>query len=328
MARVGRVDDLAEILLDRDDPATLESAARELHGLLIGMSGGALAASPDTILRDGMAIAPASAASCLLDAARTATFLRGTRLALLAALERCSARPLEVVYAGCGPFAPFALLLAQRFSCHDVQFTLLDAHAESLASARRLSAALDRDGFISGYVRCDAACYTHARPPIHVVVAETMQRALQKEPQVAVALKLVPQLAAGGILVPQSVTVDAALYDQRQGLDASSVIVPLGRLIELSAPTADELAHSVETDVAGARSLGAGSLPIPAGVDPELRLMLRTKVHVFGPAALDDGSSGLTYPVHLHELGSCAAARGVSYRYRLGSNPGFEVRWT
>ena len=32
--------------------------------------------------------------------------------------------------------------------------------------------------------------------------------------------------------------------------------------------------------------------------------MLRTKVKVFGPAALDDYDSGITYPVHLHKLGS------------------------
>ena len=65
----------------------------------------------------------------------------------------------------------------------------------------------------------------------------------------------------------------------------------------------------------------------PAGVDPELRLMLRTSVKVFGPAALDDYDSGITYPVHLHELGSCGPRRELAYCYRLGCKPGFDVWW-
>ena len=95
--------------------------ARELHDLLVRASGldvhainGADAA--DIMLPSGKAIAPKWAASCLLDFARTATFLRGTEAALHAALARFPQRPIEMLYAGCGPFAPFALMLVTRFT--------------------------------------------------------------------------------------------------------------------------------------------------------------------------------------------------------------------
>jgi hypothetical protein len=55
--------------------------------------------------------------------------------------------------------------------------------------------------------------------------------------------------------------------------------------------------------------------------------MLRTSVKVFGPTALDDYDSGITYPVHLHKLGSCGPRRELAYCYRLGCKPGFDVWW-
>jgi hypothetical protein len=157
-----------------------------------------------------------------------------------------------------------------------------------------------------------------------------MQRALQKEPQVAVILNLAPQLKEGGILVPEAITVRSALYDSRHEfgfIDSTRIRIDLGPLLELGADNARDLLRTLKTDAAGARSLSQGCLRIPAGLDPELRLMLRTKVKVFGPTALGDYDSGITYPVHLHKLGSCGPRRELAYCYRLGCKPGFDVWW-
>ena len=51
----------------------------------------------------------------------------------------------------------------------------------------------------SRYIQCDAASYQHDAPHvIHVVVAETMQAALESEPQVALTLNLTPNFAGVG----------------------------------------------------------------------------------------------------------------------------------
>src|SRR5215217_9287707 len=99
------LDRLADILLRSDVPTDLREAARDVHSLLLAA---AMAGRPDetldrhgTVLPDGDAISPESAARCILDYTRTSQFLRGLRLALQAALERFSERPLD-----CGPFAP------------------------------------------------------------------------------------------------------------------------------------------------------------------------------------------------------------------------------
>src|SRR5829696_7324366 len=127
----------------------------------------------DTVLPDGDAISPESAARCVLDYTRTSRFLRAMRLALQAALERFSERPLDILYAGCGPFAPLGLLLTHRFSPLDVRFTLIDVHELSLNSARRVFEAFGRGEFIGDCLACGAATYRHPTA-MHVVIAETM----------------------------------------------------------------------------------------------------------------------------------------------------------
>jgi hypothetical protein len=263
------LDRLADILLRSDVPTDLREAARDIHSLLLAA---AMAGRPDetldrhdTVLPDGEAISPESAARFVLDYTRTSQFLRGMRLALQAALERFSERPLDILYAGCGPFAPLGLLLTHRFSPLDVRFTLLDIHELSLNSARRVFEAFGRDEFIGDCLACDAATYRHPTA-MHVVIAETMQRALQKEPQVAVILNLAPQLKEGGILVPEAITVRSALYDSRHEfgpIDSARIRIDLGPLLELGADTARDLLRRIKTDAAGARSLPQGCLRIP-----------------------------------------------------------------
>ena len=80
------LDRLADILLRSDVPTDLREAARDIHSLLLAA---AMAGRPDetldrddTVLPDGDAISPESAARCVLDYTRTSRFLRGMRLAL------------------------------------------------------------------------------------------------------------------------------------------------------------------------------------------------------------------------------------------------------
>jgi hypothetical protein len=65
--------------------------------------------------------------------------------------------------------------------------TLLDIHAEALAPARALVAALGLDAGVADWVQADAAAYRldpDALPD--VIVSETMSAALKREPQVAI----------------------------------------------------------------------------------------------------------------------------------------------
>ena len=49
--------------------------------------------------------------------------------------------------------------------------------------------------------------------PLHILVIEAMQKALEKEPQVALTLNLARRLPDGGVLIPERIRLAACLAD-------------------------------------------------------------------------------------------------------------------
>jgi hypothetical protein len=249
--------------------------------------------------------------------------------AVRAAQQRFPGECIEIVYAGCGPFALLALPLTQRLSADEIRFTMLDLHERSLELARALFEKLDIAHYVREWVQCDAVTYRHPRDrPFHILVSETMRKALASEPQVAITQNLVAQMTAGGLLVPERIIIGAALDDMTdaewlhsEDLRAAPELgrrpnaVELGTILELSAtlppPDADGLFPPV-------------MVTIPEG--PPRYLLLTTRIHTFGDIVIDDYESGLTYPAVLKSLGRLRAGSKVEIQYALGIDPRFRCR--
>ena len=202
---------IADPLSSRDD---LDRACARLYEIFAAITAPLFpaAAAEGQRLDSGIALSPALAAKCLLDSARTAAFVRGTVSAVREAVRRFAPEPVEVLYAGTGPFAPLALLAMPLLDCRSVRFTLLDVNAGSVRSVAHLGAALGLSPYVRDVVQADATAYRHPSA-LHVVISETMQRTLAEEPFVAILRNLRPQLAPGGILVPERVSIALASID-------------------------------------------------------------------------------------------------------------------
>ena len=333
MDQRARLAQITTNLLTLEHPGQLRAAAIELHALcseLTGLDDHTLAPlDTDPIALDsGIAIGPIDAARCILDYARTSKFMRGIHRAVQVGLKSFPERPLEILYAGCGPFAPLAITMMTQFRPDEVRFTLLDIHKRSLDAARELIQRLDLAPWVREFVQADACSYRHPHQPLHMVITETMQRALSKEPQLEVTLNLAPQLCPDGILIPQCITVDACLYKPAAEIRSAPaadgtptspprVRIKLARLLELSL---ESLPLWLNPEFPSHR------LQRAADESPGLRPILTTEIRVFEDIVLGDYNSGLTYPHRDQDLDKLEAGGALHCHYQRGSAPGLRFR--
>lgn len=326
---------LAGLLTEPDAlPGHLFAAAEQLYRFFIQLSGmddADHSARTNVLLPQGKAIGSIWAAHCIRDYRRTNVFLRGTLQAIRAAGRRFPGQPIHVLYAGCGPFATLALPLIPLLDGQPVVFTCLDISPGSLGYLRKIVTALHLTPWIHDIVLADATEYrVNPAMPVHVLVGEMMMNGLVREPQVAAMLHLAPQLAPGGLLIPQCITVQAGLlHPTRNQARMMRPEGPDGEVYHLLPPAFE---WSLATIAARADQVDPDIFPemevlLPPDRDPQFsELALFTRIQVFESERLECWESVLTYPLPLLQLGVDPSIRKIGLRYQLGSLPGFAWR--
>lgn len=163
-------------------------------------------ATSDIGLSQGIAINPKLAAQCFTDYLRTHRFMLGTYLCVLNQLNQ-KTKPIQILYAGTGPYATIVLPLLYLFSEEEISITAIEINENSYTAANSLIGKLKKGKYFDSFLLTDAITYTTDKK-FDIVISETMDKALTREPQLAIFSNLVTYLASNGSLIPECIKVD------------------------------------------------------------------------------------------------------------------------
>jgi len=107
----------------------------------------------------GKAVSLTTAAQCAEDPERGRVFIQGIYQVIQDKLALNPQRPIQILYAGTGPFAWLLLPLLPLFSASQIQVTLLDIHPASLDKVTKLIEHFDLADRVATYVCADATVW-------------------------------------------------------------------------------------------------------------------------------------------------------------------------
>ena len=264
----------------------------------------------------GQAIGTFWAAACVKEVRRTQRFCRGLLKAVTRKLAENPNRPVHVIYAGTGPFAALALPVMRRFPAGKLQFTLLEVNPKSFEKLQLVIRALKLEGHVRRAERCDATAWRVPEEAVDIVVSETMNQALKKEPQAGIMLNFARQLADSVIFIPESIRVRLA-WQSRTGS-------PTEDLVELLNFDRGERARILERTPPGGEW---AFTPVAWDYRPRSKgtLVYTTFVRVFEDETLNQNDSSLNLPERVSRRLPTRKTQ-LLFQYRSSGAPGFQMR--
>ena len=272
---------------------------------------------------NGKAIAARWAASCVTDMMRTRNFLMGIREAIDERLKMNPDKPVVVFYAGTGPFATLLTPLITVFKPSQLQLVLMEINPASVLHLQKIIQHFKMEDYVIDLVQADAATYLipkNQQPDI--VVSETMNNALQKEPQVSIVANLISQCNRKPFLIPELIKVDACLLGDTNKNPQD--ILSLKNLITLDVKTAITIKNKPEDVLALSKGVLVTIPSLP--VCQYKTLALSTKIEIYGKHHLGYNESGLTIPHIIMPVDSFKQYPvNLLFQYHIESNPGFRI---
>jgi hypothetical protein len=299
----------------------------------------------DTFLEQGVAINPQAAAYCIKDYQRSITFIRGVHAAIFTKLTNSTDSPISILYAGCGPFATLLIPLLGKYlndgvHLSQLNISLLDIHQASLDSVSLL---LNYFGISTNnitLIRANACTYQHPSL-LNLIIAETMQKSLEQEPQFTVTANLAPQLHDNGIFIPEKIVVKLCLAQWKiersfveQGVQINHEDLvklkkrfPLGTILSLQPQlAATQLKNAQQHPDTKKLALKTAHIQVPD--IPQLNnfdALFLTYIQVFKHYQLNDYESEITLPLKCQALSVLKPKTSYNVSYQLGSYPEFYV---
>ncbi|WP_108807951.1 hypothetical protein [Aquimarina spinulae] len=287
----------------------------------------------DISLKNGIAISKKNAADCIHDYKRTASFLRGVYNAIIECKKKFPNEELNILYAGCGPYAPLLLPLLSLFEPDNINITLLDINQASIDSIKQIVIELGYETYISNCIVADATQYQYRKnESLHMIITETMFHALTKEPQVAITQNLAPQLIEGGILIPEeiSITLGYSFFSKEPFLNQYNNTYHVANLINQNAKrkfveTLFSLTKSKNKGVVDSYYFESKWYPIPENYEETPDICIYTYIKVFDVFQLQYEDSLITNPYCLTSLYNLQNKSKFKIKYSIENIPNWEI---
>lgn len=245
----------------------------------------------------GKALGLNHAANCLLDYKRTIKFLMAMNHVVNQKLQAEPNKTVNVFYAGCGPYAPFACMIATLFTAQEVNFSLLEINPPSLDAAKKLIQALELEDFITDYFLEDAVTFKVPQPKKYdILYSETLDATLYRECYVPILFNLIPQFNKEITVIPENVIVDlkfAKIHKNGEEVTGTHE-TPVGLLVDARAAVK---AHSNGVEIPA--FLPSVSYLLKNMEQFDL-VVLDTRVIVHQDITLERWDSSLTIPVEMN----------------------------
>lgn len=289
----------------------------------------------------GYSLDPMGALNCISDVLRTVKYMRGINIALKDLRNLLPDSIINIVYAGCGPFASLLLPLAATMNLSKMKMYLVDINLESLQNVRMLIQGLELSEEPFELICADASTFRfNSELSMHMLITETMYPALNKEPQVAITLNLASQLYENGILIPQEVIINAFVSDpavefsekdkNKRSTDFLDEIksrrTSLGKVFSLGLTKINECKdENGEIDTAEIFKLEAGEIIMPKSVRQDDALMLATRIIVYKDIVIEEYESGLTAPFIYDKEYNKQPGAVLKFYYEISEYPRFII---
>lgn len=315
------------------DSLELQNAIADLKSLLEKVSGlnqEAPINSENIMLPTGKAIGPKWAGMCLEDMPRTYKFIKGIHGAVQKVLAENPKKPVTILYAGTGPFAPLVLPLLTLYQPSELQLIFLEVNTVSIESLKRIIKGFDAYEYIKAIYHCDAANFIlPSEFEADILLIECMQHALLREPQVGITYNLLPQLKKNAILIPEEISLHLALVDmdkkteylsndenssEKDYYENSEAVFTLNKkeVLENNSDFKKEGFQFPEKEVRFSEDQ----------LSKHDFITVSTEITIFANISLNIDESGLTVPLFLADLNHDQKIVGAKTQYIVGAEPG------
>jgi len=328
---LSKLAEITDVILSQNtDYAILKDSLDKLTALFLSASKLNIDADVNAThlhLASGKAIGLKWAAMCIQDLIRTKQFMSGVNKAILDKQKTKTEDPIQILYAGSGPFATLVMPLITKFTPDEIQFTCLEVNPISVQSLKNVIDALDATAYFRAIHECDASQFQLPNEvAIDIVLIEVLQMALAREPQVAITYNLLPQLPKKVTLIPQEISLRIAVVNTKKeqehmfAADPNKEIDYLTEIAEVFKINKDEVLAKhkesnvltfVEKDIQFSKKQ----------IDDNSAAAILTEIHVYDSFKLGLKDSGLTIPSVFADLNHEKELTGVKTQYVANNDP-------